>query len=76
MRLYQGREGEAIELARKALSLAPDDPIATATLRVATERQRNFSADFYQIEAPAGGTSVPPGSTPPRSSFQAWRSTG
>jgi predicted aspartyl protease len=59
MRLYQGREGEAIELARKALSLAPDDPIATATLGVATQRQRNFSADFYQIEAPAGGTSVP-----------------
>jgi predicted aspartyl protease len=59
MRLYQGREDEAIELARKALALAPGDPMATTTLRVATERQRNFGADLYQIEAPAGAISVP-----------------
>lgn len=58
MRLYQGRENEAIELARKALELAPGNPIASATLNVATARQRNFGADLYQIEA-AGGTSVP-----------------
>jgi len=58
-RLYQGREDEAIELARRALSLAPGHPIATTTLSVATARQRSFSADFYQIEARAGGTSVP-----------------
>jgi hypothetical protein len=59
MRLYEGRESEAIELANKALALAPGNPIAAATLAVATARQRNFGADLYQIEAPAGATSVP-----------------
>ena len=59
MRLYEGREDEAIELARKALTLAPGNPIATATLGVATARQRNFSAEFYQVEATAGTTSIP-----------------
>lgn len=59
MRLYEGHEDEAVQLARKALSLAPGDPVATATLAVATARQRNFGADFYQIEAPAGATAIP-----------------
>jgi hypothetical protein len=59
MRLYQGREGEAIELAKKALALAPGNPIATTTLAVASARQRNFGADLYQIDAPAGATSIP-----------------
>jgi len=59
MRLYEGREDEAGELARHALSLAPGDPIATATLGMATMRQRMFGAEFYQVEAPAAATSVP-----------------
>ena len=59
MRLYQGREGEAIELARKALALSPGNPVAVATLGLATARQRNFGPDLYQVEAPAGATSVP-----------------
>jgi Flp pilus assembly protein TadD len=49
MRLYQGREGEAIELARKALALSPGNPVAVATLGVATARQRNFGPDLYQV---------------------------
>lgn len=59
MRLYQGRETEAIELAQKALSLTPGNPIANATLAVAQARQRNFGPDFYQIENPASTGSAP-----------------
>jgi hypothetical protein len=59
MRLYQGRESEAVQLAQKALSLAPGNPIATATLGVAQARLRNFGPDFYQITMPPGGGSAP-----------------
>jgi hypothetical protein len=58
-RLYQGREKEATELAQKALSLMPGNPIANATLAVAQARQRNFGPDFYQIENPADTGSAP-----------------
>ena len=51
-RLYQGRESEALDLARKALELAPGNPIAMATQGAALMRLRNFGADFYQIENP------------------------
>jgi hypothetical protein len=58
-RLYQGREKEAVELAQKALSLAPGNPIANATLAVAQARLRNFGPDFYQITMPPDGGSAP-----------------
>jgi tetratricopeptide (TPR) repeat protein len=59
MRLYQGREEEAIGLAGKALSLSPGNPIAGAILAVAQARQRNFGPDFYRIAMPARGGSAP-----------------
>jgi len=59
MRLYQGRAGEAIELARKALALSPGNPIAMATMGVAQMRQRSFGGDLYQIEDTAGTGSAP-----------------
>src|SRR6478735_8888916 len=46
MQLYEGHEDEAIQLANKALALAPGNPIATATLGMATMRQRMFSTEF------------------------------
>jgi tetratricopeptide (TPR) repeat protein len=49
-RLYQGRESEALDLARQALELAPGNPVATATQGVAQARLHNFGGDFYQIE--------------------------
>ena len=58
-RLYQGRAGEALDLARKALELAPGNPIATATQGVAQMRLRTFGADLYQIENPASTGSAP-----------------
>jgi hypothetical protein len=58
-RLYQGRESEALDLARKALELAPGNPIAMATQGMAQARLRNFGADFYQIENPASTGSAP-----------------
>jgi hypothetical protein len=58
-RLYQGREKEAVELAQKALSLMPGNPIAGATLAVAQARLRNFGPEFYQIENPASTGSAP-----------------
>jgi len=58
-RLYQGRESEALDLARKALELAPGNPIAMATQGVAQARLRNFGGDFYQVENPAHTGSAP-----------------
>jgi predicted aspartyl protease len=58
-RLYQGRENEALDLARQALALAPGDPVALATQGVAQARLRNFGGDFYQIEDPAKVGSAP-----------------
>ncbi|MBO9516585.1 MAG: aspartyl protease family protein [Porphyrobacter sp.] len=58
-RLYEGRESEALDLAQKALAMAPGDPVATATMGMARVRQRNFGADFYEIENPEVTGSVP-----------------
>jgi hypothetical protein len=58
-RLYQGRDSEALDLARKALELMPGNPIAMATQGVAQLRLRNFGPDFYQIENPGGTGSAP-----------------
>jgi hypothetical protein len=58
-RLYQGRDSEALDLARQALELAPGNPIATATQGVAQARLRNFGPEFYQIENPASAGSAP-----------------
>lgn len=59
MRLYEGRDDEAISLAKRVLTAAVGDPIATTTLNVATARHRNFSPDVYQVEAHTGTYSVP-----------------
>jgi hypothetical protein len=53
-RLYQGRASEALDLARKALEVAPGNPVAMATQGVAQLRLRNFGGDLYRIENPAG----------------------
>jgi len=58
-RLYDGQEAKAVELARKALELAPANPVATAVLRVADGRQKAFGPDLYQIAAPAEAVSIP-----------------
>jgi hypothetical protein len=58
-RLYQGREKEAVELAQKALSVTPGNPIAAATLAVAQARLRNFGPEFYQVENPQSTGSAP-----------------
>lgn len=58
-RLYQDRNSDALDLARKALALAPGDPVAMATQGMAQARLRNFGGDFYQIENPESTGSVP-----------------
>jgi hypothetical protein len=58
-RLYQGRASEALDLARKALELAPGNRIAMATQGVAQMRLRNFGADLYQVENPTVTGSAP-----------------
>ena len=58
VRLYEGREDEAVELARKALAIAPGHPVATGVLAIAAERARLFGPDLYQIEAPNGASAI------------------
>ena len=58
VRLYEGREDEAVELARKALGIAPSHPVATGVLTIADERAKLFGPDLYRIDAPAGGSAV------------------
>lgn len=59
MRLYEGQEDKAIELARKALALTPGHPVATAVLDVAESRRKALGPDLYQMEAPTGPALIP-----------------
>lgn len=52
IRLYQHRESEAAELARKADALAPGNPIVAQVLAIAQVRGKGFSGDAYQVENP------------------------
>ena len=56
IRLYQGQEAKAEELAAKALAISPDDPVAAQTRRMA---QLRLGAGQFQIQAPPGETVVP-----------------
>lgn len=58
IRLYEGREDEAVDLARKALGIAPGHPVATAVLAIAGERARLFGPDLYQIDVPTSATAI------------------
>lgn len=58
VRLYEGREHEAVELARKTLAVAPRHPVATGVLAIAEERAKLFGPEFYGIEAPAAAPAV------------------
>ena len=53
IRLYQHREAETIELAHKADSLAPGNPVVAQVLAIAQVRANAFRPDRYQIENPA-----------------------
>lgn len=58
-RLYENRLTEAMDIARRALDLDPNDPIAGATLKMAEIRQRNFGLEFYQFSQPAKPVTLP-----------------
>ncbi len=58
MRLYEGHEDEAIELARKALAIAPGHPVAATILSVAEARKQAFGPEQYQIDAPAAAHEI------------------
>jgi tetratricopeptide (TPR) repeat protein len=49
-RLNNGKEDEAIELARKALAIAPGNPVATNTLAIAQGRKAAFAPDRFLIK--------------------------
>jgi tetratricopeptide (TPR) repeat protein len=59
IRLYQHREREAEDLARKALALAPDNVLATQVLRSTDARQKAFAPDVERISGRARQVSVP-----------------
>ena len=52
MRLYEERVDEAIELAQKALAVAPGHPVATAILSVAQARMQMFGPDVGVTQRP------------------------
>lgn len=58
-RLYQDRLREAKDLARRALDLAPRDPIARDTLKMAEIRERNYGNELYEFAQPAAPVAVP-----------------
>jgi tetratricopeptide (TPR) repeat protein len=49
-RLNNGKEDEAIELARKALAIAPGNPVATNALNIAQARKTAFAPDRFVIK--------------------------
>ena len=57
LRLYQGREADALDLARKALAAAPGSPVATAV--VATAEAREAAVNAYQVEGAGGTVTIP-----------------
>ena len=65
VRLYENRVGEAIALAQQALALAPDSPVARATLTVAQQRKAAFAEDRYQVTGLAAEAVIPFAATDP-----------
>jgi len=59
MRLYQHRESEAIELARRALSIMPDSALAAQVLRSANARLSSFGASPPLIRIANAHVSIP-----------------
>ena len=49
MRLYQHRESEANELARRALAATPDNALATQVIRSVQARRKASGGDVYQL---------------------------
>lgn len=58
VRLYEGHEEEAVDLARKALAIAPNLPVATGVLAIADMRAKLFGPDLYRIDAPKGVSAI------------------
>jgi tetratricopeptide (TPR) repeat protein len=57
MRLFEGREADAIELARKALAVSPGDPVATSVVATAQARQAALRA--YEIKGADAPVTIP-----------------
>lgn len=52
VRLYQHRESEAEDLARRALAIMPDNALAAQVLRSVEARTKAFGTDVYRISSP------------------------
>lgn len=52
MRLYQHREREAADLARRALAVMPDNVLAAQVLRSVEARSKAFGTDVYRVSGP------------------------
>jgi predicted aspartyl protease len=50
MRLYQHREDEAAELARKAMVLSPGNALAAQVLKTVDSRRAAFAPDVYRLD--------------------------
>lgn len=57
-RLNNGKEDQAIELANRALAIAPNNPVAMSTLNIAQARKAAFAPDRFVIKRSDQSTAV------------------
>ncbi len=58
IRQYEGHDTESTRLAREALAITQDNPVAQMVMREARRREDMFGSDFYKISAPNDEVSI------------------